>query len=385
MINPLIIAGASVRAAAFSAARAGFSPWCIDHFADADLVSQWPAQNLARYPHDLPEALQAAPAGPWMYTGAVENYPRVIALTSASRELWGNAPRALKAVRDPVLLANALYRGGFPAPAVAIAPEDLPADGTWLVKRRRSAGGLSIRPWDGVSHRETVTTHYFQRFVAGAACSAVFIAAAGRAVLLGATRQLIGETWAGAGGFQYAGSIGPLGLSVPLELELRRLGETLSAEFPLRGLFGVDFILNDEGAWPIEFNPRYTASVEILERATGLRAIHHHALACRESLLPTLADVPGAAGDRHGKAILFAPSRVRITVEATERLLAWNRAQAWPEVADIPAAESTIEPGAPVATVFASGASDGVVLAGLRERIARLRGLLFPEHDAGIE
>jgi len=385
LINPLIIAGASVRAAAFSAARAGFSPWCVDHFADADLVAQWPAQNLARYPHDLPEAIQAAPAGPWMYTGAIENHPRVIALASASRELWGNAPRVLKAVRDPVLLESALRRGGFLAPAVALAPEGLPADGTWLVKRRRSAGGLSIRPWDGRAHHEQPATHYFQRFIEGDACSAVYVAAKGRAALLGATRQLTGERWAGASGFHYLGSVGPQALNAPLETELQRLGEMLSAEFPLRGIFGVDFILNGEGAWPIEVNPRYTASVEILERASGLRAIHHHALACRESLLPTPADIPGAAGDRHGKAILFAPSRVRITVEATQRLLAWNRAQAWPEVADIPAAESTIEPGAPVATVFASGASDGVVLAGLRERIARLRGILFPEHDAGIE
>lgn len=385
MHNPLIIAGASVRAAAYSAARAGFSPWCVDQFADADLVAQWPAQSIPRYPQGLVEALQAAPAAPWMYTGAVENHPRVIARIAASRELWGNTFQVLKAVRDAEQVASVLRQHGFRAPEIARAPDALPTDGTWLVKRRRSAGGLSICRWDGVSRQETPVTHYFQRFVEGIACSAVYVAAAGNAVLLGATRQLIGERWAGASGFQYVGSIGPLALSDSQEAELRRLGESLSAAFSLSGLFGVDFVLNDAGVWPIEVNPRYTASVEVLERATGLRAIHHHTMACRDSVLPLATDAATALADRHGKAILFAPRHAHVTAEVAERLLAWSLAQAWPEVADIPAAGSAIEPGAPVATVFASGWTDSEVLAGLRERMTRLRGLLFPECDAGIE
>src|SRR5262245_15365749 len=40
----------------------------------------------------------------------------------------------------------------------------------------------------------------------------------------------------------------------------------------MRGLFGVDGVLCEGAFWPVEVNPRYTASVEVLERATGLRA-----------------------------------------------------------------------------------------------------------------
>ena len=39
--------------------------------------------------------------------------------------------------------------------------------------------------------------------------------------------------------------------------------------FGLAGWFGVDFILRDGIPWPVEINPRYTASVEIHELASG--------------------------------------------------------------------------------------------------------------------
>ena len=37
----------------------------------------------------------------------------------------------------------------------------------------------------------------------------------------------------------------------------------------LRGVFGVDFILHDGSPCVVEVNPRYPASVEVLEHATG--------------------------------------------------------------------------------------------------------------------
>ena len=47
----------------------------------------------------------------------------------------------------------------------------------------------------------------------------------------------------------------------------------LADRFELSGLFGVDFILDGDQVWTLEVNPRYTASVEIVERATGIHAI----------------------------------------------------------------------------------------------------------------
>ena len=55
------------------------------------------------------------------------------------------------------------------------------------------------------------------------------------------------------------------------------LGDALASAFGLAGWFGVDYILRDEIPWPVEINPRYTASVEIHELATG------RSLLCRAS------------------------------------------------------------------------------------------------------
>ncbi len=374
--RPIVIVGASVRAAATSALRAGYAPWCADLFADADLASTCPVRVIAHYPHDLPKLIRQAPPGPWMFTGAMENSPEVIAEIATERELWGIGAEQLRRLRDPWQVADALQSVGLRTPELAHSPKGLPVDGSWLVKRRRSAGGQQIRHWNGVAQTERAETHFFQQCVAGDPCSAVYAAAGGLARLLGVTRQLIGEPWTGASGFRYAGSIGPLNLDPATTEKLTVMGRVLSAEFQLKGLFGVDFVLAKDQAWPIEVNPRYTASVEILERATGLQSIHWHALACRDDALPSLSELPSVSERQHGKAILFAERRYSVSPELTAELLAKNVGRAWPEIADIPAAESVIDPGWPVATVFAEGAKEAEVLGQLQLRVNELRNRL---------
>src|SRR5262245_56838723 len=96
----IIIAGASARAAAFSALRAGLEPYCFDLFADADLAARCPFVKLDadRYPHNLLKEIRKSPPGPWMYTGGLENQPKLIEAISRERELWGTTPAALREV-----------------------------------------------------------------------------------------------------------------------------------------------------------------------------------------------------------------------------------------------------------------------------------------------
>src|SRR4029077_10621295 len=65
-----------------------------------------------------------------------------------------------------------------------------------------------------------------------------------------------------------------------LATKLRTLGEVLGRAFELLGWFGVDYVLRDEVPWPVEINPRYTASVEIHELASGRSLLRDHRLAC---------------------------------------------------------------------------------------------------------
>src|SRR5687767_10810594 len=116
--NTVIIAGGSVRSAAASALRAGLRPWCIDCFADVDLARACPAQAIATkaYPDALPSILASSPVAPWMYTGALENRPDVIA--QVPRPLWGNPAEVVREVRDSARLAQVLERAQLSVPRV---------------------------------------------------------------------------------------------------------------------------------------------------------------------------------------------------------------------------------------------------------------------------
>src|SRR5213592_4147754 len=102
----VLLLGASVRAAAFSAQRAGLRPWAIDLFADRDLAAVCPARAVppGRYPAGLVELAREMPPGPWLFTGALENRPGLIERITRDRPLWGNDAACLRRARDPFAL-----------------------------------------------------------------------------------------------------------------------------------------------------------------------------------------------------------------------------------------------------------------------------------------
>jgi predicted ATP-grasp superfamily ATP-dependent carboligase len=217
-----------------------------------------------------------------MYTGGLENYPRLVARLARLRPLWGNSAEVLSRVRDPWRLSRALAEAGLAFPPLARSA----AGGQWLVKPLRGSAGLGVRRATAGDLRERPRRTILQQFIEGASCSALYVAAGGRAVLLGATRQLLGSDFGLTSEFLYAGSIGPLVLRPDEHAKLQRLGDLLAEQFRLVGLFGIDFIRTPAEIWLLEVNPRYTASVEILERTSGRHFIALHAAACQYGRLP---------------------------------------------------------------------------------------------------
>ena len=147
MSEPIIILGASARAAAQSAARGGFAPWAADLFADADLARLCPVHRIDRYPCDLFATSRLAPPGAWMYTGGLENYPRLVERIAAERRLYGNAGPPLRAVRDPAKVAEVAQSVGLSVPKIVNQGGRSPRDGSWLRKALRSSGGLRVESW----------------------------------------------------------------------------------------------------------------------------------------------------------------------------------------------------------------------------------------------
>jgi len=357
--SPLLIVGASSRAAAFSAHRAGMETSCVDLFADADLAETTAVRLPGeKYPLGLLPILREH-AGPWLYTGALENYPELIAQAESAGELWGNSASVLSRVRDPFLLKEFVDSAGLLMPRCRHA---LPEVGEWLQKPFRSGCGTGIAFAGPQRRNETRVGCYYQEHIEGIPCSAVFVGFDGSCLLLGATRQFIGEGALNVFGFKYCGSIGPLLLTQSQNAELERMGNLLASEFKLRGLFGVDFLHAERNSfWMLEVNPRYSASVEVLERATGnsqagqpaspngVHAMEYHRAAFRDNGSHSLKS-PSQPERKVAKAILFSDRDFEFP-EIHDSTLRW------PHVADIPHAGTLIKSGQPVMTIFSEGAA----------------------------
>jgi uncharacterized protein len=375
MRETLLILGASARAAAQSARRAGFAPICGDLFADLDLRECAQATSVADFPSGLEAVARAAPPGSWMYTGGLENYPALVRRIAARRPLAGNSASVLGRIRDPFLTTDTLRAAGLDVPKCrARVPELLPCapdspPQRWLRKGRRSSGGSQVHMWNPTDQQASDKRRsYFQQWIEGQSCAAVYIAAGREARLLGVTEQLLtGSETDGSDDretekcrFRYAGSVGPLPLSPTVRTTFERIGQTLAHEFELIGLFGVDAIVSGERVWPVEVNPRYPASAEIIDWALERSVVGWHIKACRDGELPA---VPMPTIDCwHGKRICVARRDMVILPEFVESVKILNAGRPWPAIADIPAPETRFRMAQPVFTILGEGPSRAAVL-----------------------
>jgi predicted ATP-grasp superfamily ATP-dependent carboligase len=350
----LLIVGGSARAAAFSALRCGWRPTCIDRFSDRDLASVCP---VLWFPHGRWESVAdrlppLCNASSWLYCGPLENHPDLVDWISSHFFLLGNGGPTLRRVRDPFQVASALSRAGIPHPAVRQGIEGVPSDGSWLLKPLSSAGGRGIRPYckRGRVLREPC---FLQQRIEGQNCSAVFLGGQGVVRLVGVTRQLLGSP---RSPFHYRGGIGPLRVSENLRDRLSELGQVLVSAFGLLGWFGVDFVLVDDVPWLVEVNPRFTASVELLELSERRSLLLEHLRVCRGELpaLSWTAPDSGPTAPRViGKLILYAPRAVLVPNLPFET---WSETDPFriPDMADVPPAGTRIAAGQPVLSLLAS-------------------------------
>lgn len=383
----LLLIGASTRAAAWSALRAGVRTICIDLFADEDLRAVAEVIPCPDYPHDILRAARTVPAEiPWLYTGAIENHPRLIGRLSSTRPLAGISAESVRAVRNPNQLSEAVASAGLNGirtPVTWSGDSPPPTDGRWMVRSRRSAAGRGIALWDGSPRAERVRRepHSFQQRVEGSPISALCLATKDRADVVGWSQQWIGETVCGATEYQYCGSLAPIAMRTEVAQEGEVLAATLTTRFGLRGLFGCDFLDDGRNLWLTEVNPRYTASVEAFEFASG------HSL-----LIPHLAATLGLASEQSlpvktptnspciGKAILYAPHDLHAPTLPLTKFGPTH--SSLPQAADIPTPGSLIPDGAPVCTVFATGATQSECEAELLSTVDRWMSLLRQSPEA---
>jgi predicted ATP-grasp superfamily ATP-dependent carboligase len=347
----VLIAGVTTRPLATSAARAGYRVTAIDAFGDRDLrrvaevILARPATGQPYGPYQAATAGIGVPAKWVAYTSNFENYPEAVSRLAQGRQLLGNPAETLSRVRNPLALLQVLKRSGLPSPACrSRAPSRWLPERSWLLKPRRSGGGHGIRRW--YPGQQVPRSMYLQERIIGTPGSISFTADGRAAVILGFSRQLVGEPDFGAVGYRYCGSIlGAAGVRLFSRQEelLERAGEIatiLAREFRLVGLNGIDFIARRGIPYPTEVNPRYSGSMELIERGQGRSLFEIHVQACHGVLPISQPNTPPV----QGKAVVFARRDVRVSD------LAAGLGKNW--VADVPHEGERIQRGRPICTVF---------------------------------
>jgi len=445
MPTRVLIVGASVRAQVESALRAGFAVDALDLFADRDTrllirtaakgfgSTEQPVASSISQVQGFADVLELVDQGYQcdgaIVCGGVENRIELVEALEKRFKLLGPSSGVLCRIRDSVALYQTMIQWlspdeiKLPSTVRQLQPPEFghpSGSRTWLAKNDGSSGGLgvSLVGFPAFVDAPGRGGKYFQEHVLGESVSVLYLSrfdgeasqvgvSRNVTTVIGVTQQLVGDENLGASQFQYCGSVGPFDLTelgqalgdgqgkvlAQRSKQVRRIGEFLAQHYGLVGVWGIDFIINDAGAWPVDVNARLTASAELYESKIASitdfnSIIDLHIAACLEEKGET-TDVDWAkfvSGDWQfveGKLILFNRNchPIEITSELSDGLLGqfeidfFGSNQIGTTLADVPCAGDLIQPAHPILTIRARCGSVEEVrveLAELAKRIYRV-------------
>ncbi|GLU32696.1 ATP-grasp domain-containing protein [Trinickia caryophylli] len=371
---PLVaVAGLSARMLARSAAQAGLRVAALDAFGDRDTraaSSIWfdvagPGLSIDRA--RVADALRRLARLPrmigWIAGSGTEPFVDELAEARGLPPLIGNrAPAA--AVRDPHRFFALLDALGIAHPAVSFARPPGPG---WLFKRADGCGGTHIVR-AGEARDGDIGRGYFQREAQGRACSALFLAARGKARVIGFAEQ--SSTAAGTLPYLYTGAIGPVALPAACAARVCDAIARICRETALVGLNSFDFLLNDDGDISVlEINARPSATMALYEAAWPQRwplgLLAWHLDACRHGRLPGETGIDeGPPSTCVGQQVVFAPSALVCTQALSDACLAD------PACRDVPMPGTRIGAHEPLCTIVASARTPAAVRQALEHQRA---------------
>lgn len=376
----MTIFGASARAACWSAVRAGLKPCAFDQFRDLDFPADCDIRLIAQSEYLFSSSVKAQtefclPVGGW------ENDAETMQRLESIFSLWNTNSTATKRARNPFLVQQILRETELPSLEVrGVCGIDGDDVGEWIRKPLAGTGGIGIQrvlPVNG----KCEPGHYDQQFVRGESYSAIFFASQdGEIKLLGITQQLIGCDELPDRPFAYVGSVGPVLSSdneneESIRLTLQKMADALKKQIKFYGLFCFDFVVSKSTPYLVEINPRYSASIEVLE------------LALQKSFLQLFLNLRvrcNAPERQIGKSILYAWQEFELPSDwdwnqATHELAEknWEYDQ-WsvPVLSDLPAPGTKFSTGDPICTIWAEEENIQSCCEELRKRILRLKRIM---------
>jgi len=203
---------------------------------------------------------------------------------------------------------------------------------------------------------------YYQREMPGEPYSATFVADGERAWIIGFNRQSIAAI--GAAPFCYTGA-STCEIDGRIAASLRHSLDLLVRVTDLRGLCGVDFLLDGDACTLLEVNPRPTATFELYDPDFAEGLVHWHIRSFAGPLPEFGARLRERPLEHRAYAIVFAQGAMQIPAEAV--FAPWLR--------DLPSA-GVIQAGAPVLSVFADADTPALARQLLHERQQQAHAML---------
>ena len=374
MAPTLVVVAISGRALAQSAAKTHDRVVVLDAFGDrdtraiAEVVRVGADEGVAIDPARLVAALAGEPRGSdvaIVVGSGLEGTPELASRLAHYGRVFANEPAIVAALKDPELGSALLRASGWRVPVTQREP---PADPHgWLQKQTGGAGGIHVRPAGEVVAGVGV---YFQRATPGQPLSVTFLGDGDRAYCLGFNRLRV-ETL-GDADYCYAGAVAGISLPRALHEQAQSSLDRLVRVTGLRGLAGLDFLLDGDAMTALEVNPRPTATFELYDDDFPGGLVPWH-LASFERPVPEFGELLGRGGGTHrGVGVVYA--RHPVTIPDHAAFPSWCR--------DLPCAGSTIAADAPVLSVFAEAASSDQAEREIEARSRLARELVARWSDA---
>ena len=354
MTMRVLVAGFATRHVARSASKAGCEVYAVDHFCD---------QDLAWYTHDSIRFEELCDIVPAIEEMCRRHTIDLAVVTSGAESLGmdvpvcGTSAEQASKFLDKLEIQHFFERLEIPTPRI-IQEGIYPA----MIKPRTGAGGwrnrvihnsAELELWEETfGHPPAIT----QELVRGVPSSVCCLADGSRAKAVAVNEQILrgGED---ACAFGFSGSITPY-LSLHSE-DMIRYAERIAAASGCKGTVGIDFMAGDD-VWAIEINPRFQATLDTVEMATGWNLFSRHVDACRGRL-------PGerpAVVQYAVRSILFAEKDMEIETDLKSL---------HPAVADIPWPGTAFEEGQALISVYGWGRSrdDALAMLDKHNRLVR--------------
>ena len=186
----------------------------------------------------------------------------------------------------------------------------------FILKPVQGSGGYDINLLDNDSNIAFNDGKFIlQKYVSGISVSSSLLGDGDDAKTIINSRLLSENDFEKNNSFIYVGNILPLtDESILADIEdidkineiMNATSENLARKFNLVGSNGVDYILNEDGLYVIEINPRIQGTFECAEKSLGINMLDAHIKACRGEII----EVPEAKYYSY-KKIIYSPARMK--------------------------------------------------------------------------